>query len=117
MSLYSGVESTASGVSVFKDMAFCAQLLKSVKASKPLGIYPSRIPDEQAAGYGLYTEKDVDNGEEIFRSEALLNSVEDGMESCVCDYCYLRSEATVKPGDCLRTPEDAISTLRACLTL
>ena len=68
MSLHSGVESAASGTSVYDDTS-------SVRN----------------AGYGLFTAKDVNAGEEIFRSEPLVNCVEHSSGNRVGDYCYIEA--------------------------
>jgi hypothetical protein len=91
MSLYSGIENTVwSGATVYGGN--------------------SRIRN---AGYGLFTVRDVNDGEEIFRSEPV-NCVDDGMKSRVCDYCYRCPESPILPNSRIRSARDATPKLKAC---
>jgi hypothetical protein len=76
---------TSSRAFLHNGQALCKQLLDTITATVPLQILPSKIP---GTGTGLFVTKDIEAGDEIFRSEPLVKCVEDGKQSAVCDYCY-----------------------------
>jgi hypothetical protein len=83
-----------SRVAMYEDQALCTRLLDSVTAAVPLQILPSKIA---GAGAGLFVTRDVDSGEEIFRSCPVVNCVMDGMERLVCDNCYAFRNSRLNP--------------------
>ena len=101
-----------SSVAIHEDQALCTKLLDSVTAAVPLQILPSKIP---GAGTGLFVTRDVDFGEEIFRSCPVVSCVEEGMYKFVCDYCYAYSKSSIRPSGRLLNPEDPkLDDLKAC---
>lgn len=94
-----------------KDQTLCAQLLNTITAAVPLQILPSKIT---GAGSGLFVTKDVDYGEEIFRSHPVINCVADGMQNVVCDYCYGSRRSKIHPSGRFRVTEDPKQEIKAC---
>lgn len=105
------IESAGSRVALYEDQTLCTQLLKTITAAIPLQILPSKIP---GAGVGLFVTKDIEDGEEIFRSDPLVNCVMDRMQSLVCDYCYDPRESAIHPSGRFRTAEDTKPDMKAC---
>ena len=98
-------------VALHENQALCAQLLETITAAVPLKILPSKIP---GAGVGLFVTKDVDYGEEIFRSDPVVNCVMDGMQSHVCDHCYAFEGSKILPGGGFRTTDNTKLEMKAC---
>ncbi|KAF3032562.1 hypothetical protein E8E12_002292 [Didymella heteroderae] len=94
-----------------KDQTLCAQLLNTITAAVPLQILPSKIT---GAGSGLFVTKDVDYGEEIFRSDPVINCVADGMQNVVCDYCYGNQRSKIHSSGRFRVAEDPKLEIKAC---
>ncbi|KAF2799508.1 SET domain-containing protein [Melanomma pulvis-pyrius CBS 109.77] len=105
------IESASSRVALYEDQTLCTQLLKTITVATPLQILPSKIP---GAGVGLFITKNIEDGEEIFRSEPLVNCVMNGMQSLVCDYCYCSREGVIHPSGRFRTTEDTMPDMKAC---
>jgi hypothetical protein len=101
-----------SRVPIYEDQALCTKLLESVTAAVPLQILPSKIP---GAGAGLFVTRDVDVGEEIFRSCPVVNCVDNKMQKLVCDYCYAYSESSIHPsGRFLTSNDPKLAQMMAC---
>jgi hypothetical protein len=100
-----------SRVAIYEDQALCTKLLDSVTAAAPLQILPSKIA---GAGAGLFTTKNIDCGEEIFRSRPVVNCVMDGMEKLVCDNCYAFRNSRLHPSGRFRGDKDPKLELKAC---
>jgi hypothetical protein len=98
-------------VALYDDQTLCAQLLETITANIPLMILPSRI---SGAGVGLFVKKDVDYGREIFRSDPVVNCVQDEMQNLVCDYCYAYQGNKVHPHGRFCTAEDKEQEMQAC---
>ena len=94
-----------------EEQTLCTQLLNTITAAIPLQILPSKI---KGAGAGLFTTKDVDYGEEIFRSGPVINCVEDGKQNIVCDNCYAYRESKVHLSGRFRAAEDPKLEMKAC---
>jgi hypothetical protein len=94
-----------------EDQNLCIKLLNTITATTPLQILASKIA---GAGAGLFTTKDVDYGEEIFRSGPVINCVMDGMQSLVCDNCYAYQESKVNLSGRFRVAEDPKLEMKAC---
>ena len=105
------IDDATSTVSLHEDQTLCSQLLKTITAAIPLQIQSSKIP---GAGNGLFVTKDVNCGEEIFRSDPLVNCVGDGMHNLVCDHCYAYQESMIHPSGRFRSAEDAALEMKAC---
>lgn len=100
-----------SRVAIYEDQALCTKLLDSVTAAAPLQILPSKIA---GAGAGLYTTKDVDRGQEIFRSRPVINCVMAEMQALVCDNCYAYKESKVAANGRFCAEESPKLDLKAC---
>jgi hypothetical protein len=102
-----------SRVPIYENQALCTLLLNSVTAAVPLQILPSKIA---GAGTGLFVTRDVDIGEEIFRSRPVVNCVDTKIQKLVCDYCYNYSESSMHPSEGrFLTPEDPhLKSMMAC---
>lgn len=94
-----------------RNQTLCTQLLKTYTAAVPLQILPSKVT---GAGAGLSTTKDVDYGEEIFRSDQVISCVEDGMQNIVCDNCYAYQESKIHSSGRFRAAEDPKLEMKAC---
>lgn len=105
------VDGATSRTGLHKDQKLCTQVLETVTAAVPLRILPSNIP---GAGTGLFVTKDVGYGEEIFRSDPLVNCVNNEMQSLVCDYCYAYQESKVLSSGRFRTTNDSKLEIMAC---
>ncbi|MCJ1250976.1 hypothetical protein MMC30_008206 [Trapelia coarctata] len=103
--------SAASKLPLHEDQTVCAQLLNTIATTPPLQILPSKIT---GAGSGLFTTKDVEEGEEIFQSEPLVNCVMSSMERLVCDYCYKNHNSGIDPSGRFRTLTDHNPNMKAC---
>lgn len=62
----------------------------------------------------MFVTKDVDYGEEIFRSHPVINCVADGMQNVVCDYCYGSRRSKIHPSGRFRVTEDPKQEIKAC---
>jgi hypothetical protein len=100
-----------SRVAIYEDQALCTKLLESVTAAAPLQILPSKIA---GAGAGLFTTKDVDCVEDIFRSRPVVNCVENKMQKLVCDNCYSCKNSHLHPSGRFCGGEDPNLELKAC---
>lgn len=98
-------------VAMHDDQTLCTQLLRTITAAVPLQILQSKIP---GAGTGVFVTKDVDCGEEIFRSDPVVNCVENEMRRLVCDYCYLYKNSKIHPSGRFREAEDPKVEMKAC---
>jgi len=103
--------SAASKLPLHEDQTVYAQLLHTIATTPPLRILPSKIP---GASSGLFTTKDVEEGEEIFRLEPLVNYVMSGMERLVCDYCCKNHDSRIDPSGRFRTLTDHNLNMKAC---
>jgi hypothetical protein len=104
-------DSATSRAPFHEDQTLCIKLLNTITAATPLQILPSKIA---GAGAGLFTTKDVDYGEEIFRSDPVINCVMDGMQNLVCDNCYAYQESKVNLSGRFRVAEDPKLEMKAC---
>ena len=100
-----------SRVAMYEDQALCTKLLDSVTAAVPLQILPSKLA---GAGAGLFVTREVDVGEEIFRSCPVVNCVVEGKEKLVCDNCYIFKNSIMHPSGRFREEEDSKLQLKAC---
>ena len=100
-----------SRAALYEDQTLCTQLLKTITTAIPLQILPSKIP---GAGAGLFVTRDLDDGEEIFRSDPLVNCVENGMQSRVCDSCYDYKGSNIHPSGRFWKAEDIELDMKAC---
>ncbi|KAK3318085.1 hypothetical protein B0H66DRAFT_477139 [Apodospora peruviana] len=93
------------------DATLCRDMLRSVTSTVPLKIHSSKI----SSGSGLFVEKPVDEGREIYRSEPLMTCIDYGNES-FCHYC-LRDTNTTPVGidDGSTTNEATNSDAKACM--
>jgi hypothetical protein len=106
-----GIPNTPTRNAVYNDPAYSSELLKTVTTRTSLQISQSNIP---GAGVGLFTTQDIEDGEEIFKSEPLVNCVQDGMQKLVCDNCYTCSESRLHPTGRFLTADDPKPTMNAC---
>ncbi|KAH6614323.1 hypothetical protein C7974DRAFT_74191 [Boeremia exigua] len=102
---------TTSRVTSRRNQLLFTKLLDSISAATPLQILPSKI---KGAGTGLFTTKDVENGEEIFRSCPVVNCVMDGMQKLVCDNCYAYQDSKVIPSGRFRKAGEPKLEMKAC---
>ncbi|KAL7792962.1 3-hydroxyanthranilic acid dioxygenase domain-containing protein [Trichoderma ceciliae] len=95
------------------DRALCNYILSTVQAPEgSLNIQESTIFD---AGSGLFTTRDLADGELIFTSVPLVlcSEVGEGMEAC--DFCFQQRRRVFHPvEDRLLTPAEVLPTLQAC---
>ncbi|KAH7117606.1 hypothetical protein B0J11DRAFT_467994 [Dendryphion nanum] len=107
----SEVYSTSSHGYLYDNQALCTQLLETVTAIVPLKISPSKIP---GAGAGLFTTKEIEEGEEIFQSQPLVNCVDREKHEIICDYCFTSKESKITLTGRFRTTTDSEITLMTC---
>jgi hypothetical protein len=98
-------------VAPYNDPAYCSELLKTVATRTALQILQSNLP---RAGVGLFTTQDIEGGEEIYSSDPLVQSVDDGMQKLVCDNCYTCSESRLHPTGRFLTADDPKPIMNAC---
>lgn len=101
----------ASNIALHNDPTLCTKLLQTVEASVPLQILQSNIT---GAGSGLFVTKDVNIGNEIFRSSLVMNCVDDGIHKLVCDWCYIYAASKITSNNQFRGFEDLKVDIDAC---
>lgn len=95
---------------LFSQAKLCQYLVDHVDSSSGLEIRPSLIP---GAGSALFTETNVADGTEIFRSQPLVSVVLDRAQS-VCEYCFRDGDSRVHPDGRFRSRHDPPEMFLAC---
>ncbi|KAJ0421162.1 hypothetical protein BJY00DRAFT_312345 [Aspergillus carlsbadensis] len=82
-----------------------------ISSTAPLEIRASSIP---GARDGLFTTSAINEGEEIFRSDPLVNCVDDPVRKSVCDYCFHSSESPIMQSGRFREASDVVAPFKMC---
>ncbi|UKZ51674.1 hypothetical protein TrVGV298_005436 [Trichoderma virens] len=80
---------------IHKDKELCSYILSTIKAAEgSLSIQESTIPN---AGSGMFTTRDVEEGELIFTSVPLVTCAEVGPGMEACDFCFQQRRRVFHP--------------------
>ncbi|KAG0645293.1 Histone-lysine N-methyltransferase SMYD3 [Hyphodiscus hymeniophilus] len=96
---------------IYEDQELCKYLLSNTTAAASLQILASKV---HPGGTGVFALRDIADGAEVFRSKPLITSVEMGMHSTVCDYCYASSTGRIHHAGRFRKEEDDMPAIKLC---
>lgn len=95
---------------IHEDAVLCRFLLSTVTTSRNLELRESDIPD---AGTGLFSAQEIPTGEEIFRSNPLVNC-RDYRITDTCDVCFKSTNSSVHNDGRFYGVDDEEPTMKAC---
>ncbi|UKZ77494.1 hypothetical protein TrVFT333_005216 [Trichoderma virens FT-333] len=98
---------------IHKDKELCSYILSTIKAAEgSLSIQESTIPN---AGSGMFTTRDVEEGELIFTSVPLVTCAEVGPGMEACDFCFQQRRRVFHPvEDRFLQPGEVLPPLHIC---